>query len=148
MVKHNLPTSISSHLVSCCIQLNFITIIKACWQYRFTWFPLAIDPNQPLFLVSSQDGTQHLHRVDESKFCWLADTGMSRCGSQHENVFHEFVLTSLVMASMCCLSNKDGWGERRKVAIELLFCRMLLSRLIQNSMQVTSISYVVFFGVY
>ena len=44
------------------------SIMKAYWQNRFPWFPLAIHSYQPLFLASPLDGIYWKHRADECKF--------------------------------------------------------------------------------
>ena len=64
-------------------------------------------------------------RVINVNLCWSANIGVSMCRSPLKKVTYGFMLTSLAMLSMFCLSYLDSLCDRKLVAIQLLFCRVL-----------------------
>ena len=68
-------------------------------------------------------------------FCWSANTGVPMCRISLENITYEFIFTSPAVLSMSCSSCFDGLSDGNQVAIQLLFCRVLLPGFVQNSTQ-------------
>ena len=109
------------------IIIIIIIIIKLCWLHWFPWLSIAFYHNWPSLLVGSLDGIKFPKQT--------VLTSISMSGSLRENIACEFTSDSLAVPSMSCLSCLDGLWDGRQVAVQLLFCRMLLSRFVQNSMQ-------------
>ena len=87
-----------------------------------------IRPYRPLIQADTLDGIQCPHRTDACKF----SLGMSMYRSIKENVGYEFVLTfpqySARLARLTWMVSEIG-----EVAVQLLFCGLLLPRFFQNS---------------
>ena len=64
-------------------------------------------------------------------FYWLANTGVSKRSSPWENDANEFIPSSPAVPSISCSAYLDGL----LVAIQLLFCWVLLLGFVQNSSQ-------------
>ena len=80
-------------------------------------------------LVGPLVGIQCQHRSWTCLY-WSANSGEFMCGSSLKNFGNEFVLTS---PEMSYSSSLDGLRDGRQVALQLLFCWMLLSGFVQNS---------------
>ena len=65
--------------------------------------------------------------------CWSANTNTSLWRGIWENVTYEFVLASLAVSHMSCSSYLDGFRDRRRVAVQLLFRGMLLPWFVKYS---------------
>ena len=61
--------------------------------------------------------------------------GVSMCRNPPENVTYEFVPASLAVLNMSYSSYVDVLWDRRQVAVQLLFFRVMLTRFIQYSTQ-------------
>ena len=86
----------------CIIFLIIIIIIKACWLYLFLQIPLAF--------CSYHSSLLEIQCQMNVSFSWLANTGVSICRRQLEDVTYEFILTSPAVSNM---SNLDGsWDGR------------------------------------
>ena len=57
------------------------------------------------------------------------------CGGLQENVASEFVSASQAMPTICCSSYLNGLWDERKVAVQLLFWKVLLLGFVRNCMQ-------------
>ena len=47
-------------------------------------------------------------------------------GPKEKNDTYEFVLTTPTVSSMSCSSDMDGFRDKKKVAVELMICGMLI----------------------
>ena len=68
-------------------------------------------------------------------FSWSSNLSSSMCNGPLVNITDKFALTSPAVFHMSCSSNLDNYGDRCKVASQLLFCMVLPPRHVQYSMQ-------------
>ena len=96
---------------------DIIIIIMSCWQHGLL-------PSIPII--------HHLWLILLTASCactelMLANAGVSMCRSpSEENIVYEFILTSPAVTCMSCL---DFLGDRKQVAIQLLFLWDAASRI-------------------
>ena len=64
---------------------------------------------------------------------WPAITCVSLNRIPQKNVTHEFIRISPAVPSMFCSSHMGGLYDGSLVAVQLLFCKVLLQRSIQSS---------------
>ena len=67
------------------------------------------------------------------------------CRGPFVNIACKIILTSLAESSMSCLSYLDVLCDRKWVAVQLQFCRALLSGIVKNSTQHSCIFSIYFF---
>ena len=95
--------------------------------HGFLWLSLAVYLYSPLKLEGPLDyilcPTESSCRSSWS-FIWRVP---------RENIAYELILTSLAISSMSCSSDLNGFRDGRSVAIQLLFCGMLLSGFVYSS---------------
>ena len=110
-------------------------IIIACWQHWLPWFFLTISPYGSSFKISHLEAARvHIELMNIS-FCWSCNTGGSMCRSSRANTTYEFVLVFPALLSMSSSSYLDALWDGRLMAIQLLFCGVLLLGFVQNSVQ-------------
>ena len=67
------------------------------------------------------------HPMSAQRWCKTSvNTSLSLWTVPSKNVICQFVLASLVMPRMTCLSCLNDLGDRRQVTVQLLFCGLLL----------------------
>ena len=81
-----------------------------------------------------------------ASLCRLDNFGVSLWRSSREYVAHQFVLASSVVPSLPRSSYLDALWDGRQVAVQLLFCGVLLPGLVQNSMQHSYVVPISFFS--
>ena len=95
---------------------------------------LIVYPNPPLHMSVFLGCILCLHKADGSTY-WLANTGVSMHGSPQGNVAYGFFLASPAVPCISCASYLSGLLDGREVAIQLLFCGVLLPGFVQDSAQ-------------
>ena len=106
---------------------NYLVVLIA--QIPLTLLPIIHCSWQVVLTISSVQ--TELMNVS---LCWLSSFGVSMCGSPHESLTYEFDPDFTAVSSMSCSSYSDVLWDRKQVTVQQLFCGVLLSGCIQNSM--------------